>query len=107
MTRDIETLTQIIKWALYVTAFFTTAFPVLYAFSPWWSSTLGRLLMFMTVSFAMIVDVTVLFQFWQPTDILIIFWVQVVCFALVAISTALLTILMVRMNYYRRKKARG
>lgn len=104
MTRDIETLTQIIKWSLFVAAFFTTAFPVLYAFAPWWSTTLGRLLMFMTVSFAIVLDMTVLFQFWQPKDILTYFWIELVCFVLIAISTGALTFMMVRMNYSRGRR---
>lgn len=104
MTRDIETLTLIIKWCLFVAAFFTTLFPVLYAFAPWWSTTLGRLLMFMTVSFAVVLDLTVLFQFWQPEDIMIYFWVEAVCFALIAASTSALTFFMVRMNYKRYRK---
>lgn len=106
MTRDIETLTQIIRWFLFAAAFFTTAFPVLYAFARWWSTPLGRSLMFMTVSFAIVLDVTVLFQFWHPTDILIYFWIEAVCFVLIAISTGVLTAFMVRMNYKRWRRKR-
>lgn len=101
MTRDVETLTQIAKWFLFIAATMATAFPLLYSFSPWWSTTVGRLLMFKAISFALVLDMTVVFQFWQPEDILIYFWVQVVCFTLIAISTGLLTFFMVRMNYKR------
>jgi hypothetical protein len=49
-------------------------------------------------------DVTVLFQFWQPEDILIYFWVEAITFALIAVSTGLLAIALIRWNYIRWKK---
>lgn len=107
MTRDIETLTQILKWFLFAAAIAGTAFPLIYAFSPWWSETLGRLLMFSAASFALALDTTVLFYFWQPDEILIYFWVQVVVFGLIAVSKSLLAAAVFRLNYMRRKEERN
>ena len=99
MTRDIDVLTAWIKGCLYTAAFFTTSFPVLYLFSPWYSTKLGRLLMLQAVAFALIVDVTVLFLFWSPSDILVTFWIEAFCFSFVAVATGLLTVMLWRTNH--------
>lgn len=91
MTRDIDILTRIIEICLYTAAFFATAFPVLYLFSPWYSTRIGRLLMLQAFAFALAIDITALFTFWQPEDILFYFWVETVVFVFIAISSALLT----------------
>lgn len=101
MTHDIETLTNILKVFLWVAAFFATSFPVLYMFSPWYSTNLGRLLMLQSVSFALAIDLTVLFTVWQPENILIYFWVQVFVFGFIAIATGLLTYGLWRTNHSR------
>lgn len=91
MTEDIEVLTKIIQICLYVAAFFVTAFPVLYAFSPWYSTKLGRLLMLQAIAFASAVDLTALFQFWQPKSVLVYFWIETLTFIFIAIASGLLT----------------
>ncbi len=99
MTRDVDVLTHWIQGCLYVAAFCTTAFPFLYLFSPWYASQLGRCLMLQAVAFALIVDVTVLFQFYHPSDILVYFWVEAFCFSLVAVASAALTVMLWRTNH--------
>lgn len=100
MTHDIETLRTWLQWVLGVAAFFTTAFPLLWFFSIWTSTVTGKLLMFWTLSFALVLDVTVLFQFWKPTDILVLFWTEAIMFSLIAVSSAAMTFRLYWVNYH-------
>lgn len=99
MTHDIEVLTQILKWFLFVAAFFATAFPVLYLFSPWWSTWLGRLLMLHAFALALALDVTALFTYWQPTDILVYFWIECFVFGIIAVANMLMCWMLWRVNH--------
>lgn len=103
MTRDPEVLENILKIALIIAAVFATIFPILYSFSPWFSTPLGRVLMLHGISLALALDVTVLFFYWQPKDILVIFWVEIIVFSLIAIANLCMCILLVRHNYIRRR----
>lgn len=100
MTHDIDTLTNWLRWVLGFAAFFTTAFPALWLFSKWNDTPTGILLMFQTATFALVLDVTMLFQFWHPGDILVIFWANAILFSLVAASSACLTGLLWKHNYH-------
>lgn len=106
MTHDIHTLLHWLRVVLIVAAICATLFPILYLFSHWWSTMLGRLLMLQGVAFALALDVTCLFTYWRPTDILVEFWIDVIVFTLIAVATASLTVMMIRANYkkLRRKK---
>lgn len=103
MTHDIVVLTHVLQVCLVIAAMFTTSFPVVYAFFPWRSTRLGKILMGQGVSFALTLDLTVLFQFWEPSNILVLFWVEAFGFALIAVSTGALTWMMLRVNSRRRK----
>lgn len=100
MTRDIDTLRTWLQWVLGVAAFFTTAFPVLWLFSRWTDSLMGKLLMFWTASFALVLDVSFLFQFWEPHDILVLFWTEALMFTLIAASSAAMTCRLYWVNYH-------
>lgn len=104
MTHDVETLTHILEAFLVVSAFFTTCFPMLFAFCEWYKSELGRLLMGTMVSFALAMDVTVLFTFWTPgmNHILLEFWIEVGVFGFIAVSTAALTYMLWKTNFHPR-----
>lgn len=106
MTRDLETLQQSLLIFLWVAAVCTTIFPVLWAFSRWWSTLLGRLLMLEGVALALAVDLTLAFQYIEvtPDDLLLIFWLNAIVFGLIALASVLLTFTMIRMNYIRRKR---
>lgn len=104
MTRDPVVLENIIKYALFVAAFFATLFPLLYSFSEWNKSVLGRILMLHGISLALALDVTVLFYFWQPKDILVFFWVEIVIFSLIAVANLLMCVYLVRYNYMNRSE---
>ena len=103
MTHDIHVLMAWIIGCLTIAALCTTAFPILYAFFPWRSTLLGKLLMLQGVAFALVMDLTVLFQFWAPSNILVLFWVNAAGFSLVAIATASLTVMLWRKNHTNRK----
>jgi O-antigen ligase len=101
MTHDIQTLTQWLEAMLVVAAFFTTAFPLLFMWCTWYKLELGRLLMLQAVAFALAMDVTCLFTFWNPgpNHILLEFWTEAFVFTLIAISTACLTYMLWRENF--------
>lgn len=103
MTRDVETLQMILKYSLYVAAFFATLFPILYSFSRWNESGLGRILMIHGITLALALDVTVLFFFWTPNDILIVFWTELIAFSLIGVASILMCFYLVRFNYLKRR----
>lgn len=106
MTRDIDTLVRYLLVVVIIAAISSTAVPILYATGPWRAKVLGRLFMLQAVSFALALDMTVLFQFWQPKDILWLFWIQTVVFTLIAISTSALAWLSWRVNHRPKGKRR-
>lgn len=104
-----QRLEDILQVFLVVAAVCCTAFPGLWAFSRWWSTTLGRLLMLQSVAFALAIDFTALFVFWEPglEHIMFIFYAQAVIFGLIAVSSVLLTMTMIKMNYFRHKRKKA
>ena len=103
MTRDITVLREWIRVAGIICAICTTAVPIIYSFSPWRSRALGKLFMLQAISFALAIDISVLFSIWIPTDILVVFWVDAIVLTAVAVSTASLAIFIWRMNAPNRK----
>ena len=99
MTSEAQDLLRWIQTCLAFAAFFSTAFPLLYLFSPWYKTKLGRVLMLQAVAFALAIDLTLIFQFWTPSNIYVILWTNVVVFTLIAIATGLLTWGMWRINH--------
>lgn len=106
MTRDLETLQHWLLIFLWVASVCTTLFPVLWAFSRWWTTLVGRLLMLQSLALALAVDLTLAFQYIEvgPDDLLMIFWLNAVVFGLIALASVLLTFAMIRLNYFRRKR---
>lgn len=106
MTSETEALMTWIQVCLVVAALCATSFPVVWAFSRWWSTLLGRLLMLQAVAFAAAIDLTLVFHFVEISrdNIQTLFWVNAIVLGLIAISTLLLTVTVVRMNYIRRQK---
>ena len=105
MPHDVETLRSWVHLCLVVAAVCTTAFPVLWSFSRWWSTTLGRLLMLQAVAFATAVDLTLLFQHWHVPHqhYYTVLWVQAFILSWIALSTLLLTGTMICLNYIKRR----
>lgn len=99
MTNDLELLRSLIFVMMCIAAFTTTAFPLLYAFAPWYKSRLGRGLMLQGIAIALALDLTVLFAIWTPTNILVLFWVSFFGFAFIAMATGYLTWKMLKHNF--------
>lgn len=103
MTHDINVLRAWIRIVLLVAAICTTAVPILYSFSPWRSRRVGQLFMLQALSFAAAIDMSLLFAYWRPRNILMLFWVDAFVLTAIAVSTAALAWLMVRLNYLKKK----
>jgi len=90
MAEDLETLYWWVRVCLVIAAVCTTSFPLLFAFSPWYKSRLGRAIMIQAVAFSAIMDLTVLFMFWE-LSIAARLWVNAVGLSFIAVATAYLT----------------
>lgn len=104
MSTDIEVLRMWIRIVGVITAIATTSFPILYAFSPWRSRPIGRILMFQGVAFATAIDLSVIFSFWTPKPLLLVFWIDALVLTGVAASTSAMTWFVWKMNHSDRKK---
>lgn len=102
MTRDVNTLRNWLIAALWVAAFFATIAPTLYAFTPWRSRPVGRVVMMMALCLASALDATLLFNYWHP-DILVIFWFDASLFTAIAMTAIAFTIMIWRLNISRKK----
>lgn len=100
MAEDIETLTHWVVGMLAIACVCATAFPILYLFAPWYKTRLGRALMIQGWAFAVALDLTLLFYFWQPVSLFVVLWVNAVVFTLIAGATAYLTWKMLKHNLY-------
>lgn len=104
MPHDIQNLLHWLHICLTIAAICSTLFPILYAFSPWYASIIGRVLMLQSVAFAAAIDFTWLVQYWRPFGILTMFWVEAVIFTLISATSLALTLIMVRANYFRYRR---
>lgn len=104
MTHNIHTLMLWIKGCLIVAATGTTAVPVIYAFAPWRKRLLGKIFMTKAISFAAFMDMILLFTFWTPKDILILFWVEAVVLTAIAVSTSLQAFMIWRLRRHQMTK---
>lgn len=98
MNSDVHVLRAWIMVALTAAAFFTTAFPLVYSFSPWYKSALGRSLMLQGVALAAAIDLTLIYQFKRPSSVIVYFWMNAIVLSLVAFASALLTWKVVKRN---------
>lgn len=103
MINDPATWILWIRGCLWIAAVCTTAFPLLYLFSPWYGSYVGRGVMVQSVSFALAMDITLLFQYWLP-ELYIRFWINALVLSFIAGATAYLTAVLWRANYKHRKR---
>ena len=103
MTRDIETLRAYLRVIVVVVALCATSVPVVYSFSPWRSKPLGMLIMWLTVTLAVAVDVNILFMVWIPRDILVLFWINAIVLSMIGASTASLTFYIWKVNHIRKR----
>lgn len=74
--------------SMFAAAFMTTAFPLLYAFSPWWRSRVGRSLMIRSLSYALLIDVTLFLEFYPMKPGLWLVILETVLFFALAFGSA-------------------
>jgi hypothetical protein len=106
--RDVETLIAWSRVLLWITAVCVTLFPVLYAsFSPWYQSKLGIAVMLQSLSIALTIDYSAANRFIFPgAPIHIRIWIYLVLLSLVALTSLLLTAVLLYLNFTpHREKA--
>ena len=98
-----EMLLTTSKVVLVIAAITTTLFPALYAFVPWWRSMLGRSMMAQSLALALILDLSVLFQFFiTPSSQMFLLWLNIVILVIIAITSACLCFVQLRFLRERR-----
>jgi hypothetical protein len=103
MTRDIEVLRAWLLIVVVIAAIGATAVPIIYSLLPWRKHRIGAAFMVQAISFAVALDMTVLFAFWTPEDILVLFWVEAMMFTAIAASTTTLAWITIRLRYPSRR----
>lgn len=106
MTHNIHALVSWIRIVAVITATCTTVVPILYSFFPWRTRRIGQIFMLQAVSFAMAMDLTALFSYWHPKDILVVFWIDAFVLTAVSVSTAAFAVLILKMNYDASRKGK-
>lgn len=106
MPEDIETLKRWIEVCLVIAGLCASLIPTLYVFSTWNQSWLGRAFMSYTVTIALVLDITAIFQFWHPNDVPTLFWVNAVVFSLIAVSSIFLAAVLWNVNYKKHIRRR-
>lgn len=91
---------------LLVTAVFTTLFPLLWMFSPWYETVVGRLIMIRSIAFSAAVDLTVYFLLFTPREEFAntYYLLQAIVFSVITVVSILLTFTMLNMNYFKKRK---
>lgn len=65
-----STLAALNEVLLVVLAIVVTAFPIIYGvLAPFWKTLLGRSVMILGVALALLADLSILFDFWQPSPV--------------------------------------
>ena len=101
----IDTVLHWLKIVSVVTAVCVTAFPVLYLFSPWYRSQLGRAVMLQSVSVAFAIDISVTYQFWRfTTDLQKLLYVNLGILIFIAATSVYLTAMLIIYNFTPQKE---
>lgn len=101
---EIKTLEQITLVFLWIAAICSTSFPILYAFSPWYKTQLGRVVMLQAGAFALALDVTLMAKYWRPEDPVHLFLINTIVFGVIALATGSMTFLLWKANYEVKRK---
>lgn len=102
----LHVLTIWIRVVLIISAICTTSVPVMYAFFPWRSRPVGRILMAKGISFAAAMDLSALFSVWKPQSIFFLFLVDAIVLTMIAISTLCMSLYMGKIIFLWRKAAK-
>lgn len=101
---EIETLQQVTLVFLWVAAVCATSFPILYAFSPWYKTPLGRVVMLQAGAFALALDVSLIAKYWRPSNDFHMFLINAAVFGIIALATGSMTFLLWKANYEVKRR---
>jgi len=105
MPHDPALLEFLIRIFSIIAAIFATSCPVIYSFSPWWSTPLGRVVMLQAVSFALFLDLIVLFKFLEPASSSAAFFaVRTIMYGMIGLATGSLTYMIWRLNHNKNSR---
>lgn len=79
---------------------FAVAFPILFAFSTWNRSALGRILMADSLAYAGLMVITAIFRFWRPSSTTVVVS-YMIAFILISATNAALLYMLWRLNYHK------
>lgn len=80
----------------------TTAFPLMYALSPWRDSLVGRALMWRSIAFAAAVDVSLIYHLFKIENWYPIVWVFL--FSTITITNLAMCVVLWRINHKREER---
>lgn len=105
MSSDLETIRQWTRVILTITAICVTVFPLLYLFSPWYRSQLGRAMMLQSLSIAFAVDFSAVYAYWAFTENLrMLLIIRFFMFIFIAAASIYLTAMLVYYNIRPQKE---
>lgn len=105
MPQDLETVMAITRTMGVIAAVCVSTFPALYMFSPWYSSPVGRAVMIQSLSVALAIDISIVFQFIDaPDDLLTILIINVVVLGFICLASLYLTATLFYYNFYVNKE---
>lgn len=107
MTEDYDVLVFWFRVVCVICSISTTSVPILYSFTPWRTRLFGKLFMVQAIAFALAMDLSTLFAFWQPKNIYIVFWVNIAFLTGIAIATSTLAVMMFIVPYRVRRNVRN
>lgn len=99
MNIDAQQLTTLVTVCMIIASTCTSAVPVIYAFSPWYRSRLGRAFMVQALAFSVALDFALLFRFWRPEDIRVLHVLVASVYISIAAATAGIAWLMIQLNH--------
>lgn len=105
ITPDMDVLVIFGRIFLILATLTATAFPVLYSFSPWYKTPLGRAIMFQAATLALVVWLKfVLTFFLEDGTRSVLLWLNVIILAMVWVITSRLTYLLWRIRKEATRK---
>ena len=100
---ELEGLIHWTEFCLVMACVSTLAFPALYAFSPWYKSALGRLVMLQSATLALAINLTAFFYFWTPTNLKLALVINAIVISAIAVTSALMTWMLWNVNHSKKR----
>lgn len=99
----IQGIRYFVIFCLVTTVVSIIAFLVMYGRVAWYKSELGRVFMLNKIAYAVILGFSIMFRFWKPDNPLVTSLINGFRYGLITYATALLTYVMIKMNFFNRK----